>query len=146
MGLRPRIDRPSPAHMDKSRPGDSERHLTLVRQLPCAVTGISGPSDPHHLMRAVPVEHRKRGKSVTNEDRWTIPLSRAVHRQLHDDKRQDDELFLMERGVDARRLAQALWDVRDEGLEAYERVILRHAQDRLTRLRDAMRANSEDAA
>lgn len=135
--MKPRIDRASPAHMDKSRPGDSELHLKQIRLLPCAVTGRPGPSHPHHLMRAVPVKHRKRGQSVTNEDRWTIPLCHEIHRQLHDDKRQDDELFLIERGVDARRMAQALWDVRDDGPDGYERVSMRHTQDRLMKMRAA---------
>lgn len=131
MGLRARMLRPDIGHMDKSRPGDSEPHLKQVRLLPCAVTGAPGPNHPHHLMRAVPVKHRKRGQSVTNEDRWTIPLCLEVHRQLHDDKRQDDELFLIERGVDGRRLAQALWDVREDGPDGYERVSMRHAQERM---------------
>lgn len=126
--MKPRIDRTSPARMDKSRPGDSEPHLKQVRLLPCAVTGRPGPNDAHHLMRSIP--DSKRGMSSTNEDRWTIPLCRDVHDQLHNDKRSDDELWLIERGVNGRDMASALWAVRNDGAEAYERISARHAQAR----------------
>ena len=33
----------------KSRPGMSEDHLALIRQLPCCVCSRQSPSDPHHL-------------------------------------------------------------------------------------------------
>lgn len=136
--LPPRIPRQVPGKSvvkaEQKRERRAEDHVELVRQLPCAATGRPPRNDPHHVMRVGPGE---RGMSLTTGGRWTIPLSRAVHREIT--PHGDPEAVLLARyGVLARELATALWAASPD-LEAMERIVRRHHQE--ARLR--MKAGSE---
>jgi len=129
--------------MGRPNDGNDPKHLEMIRKLPCAVFGTTGEIHAHHLMR---VDPNSRGVGKKNDDKWAIPLSPRAHNMVHLDKRaieMGEEAWLMSRGVLGRELAKALWSCRGEELEAYERISLRHAQDRIAR----MRTNSgKDAA
>ncbi len=85
--MRPRrIDREPPSRTPKVRDGDSAGHLRFVRTLPCVASvpcggQLGGPAggEAHHLQGHA-VGH---GIGRRAEDRWTIPVSRAVHAWLH---------------------------------------------------------------
>lgn len=124
MGLAARIPRAPVARMGSKRE-DDETHLGMIRRLHSAVSGTPGPGDPHHLLRA---DNLPKGTGRTNEDRYAIPLTRAEHDALHADKKQDEEAWLMERGVDGRSLAKSLWECRGKGFEKYERIMFHHLQ------------------
>ena len=124
MALPARIYRPEVPRMGSKRE-DNEKHLDVIRRLHSCISGTPGPGDPHHLLRA---DNLPKGTGRTNEDRYAIPLTRAEHDALHDDKAGDEEAWLMTRQVDGRALAAALWACRDQGFEAYERVMFRHLQ------------------
>ena len=90
------------------REGNSEKHLALVRQLPSCVSGRIGPCDPHHL-RSGPAAS-ERGVNQKATDRWTVPLLRIEHDELHRIASRYEEAWFMERGVaDVIELANALW-------------------------------------
>lgn len=128
MALRPRIPRPPIPRMGSKRE-DDRKHLDIIKTLCCAVYGTPGPNDPHHLQRGV--DHMPAGMGRTSEDRYAIPLSRKAHDFLHTNKYAvsiGEESWLMEMGVDGRALAKALWGCRDQGRDAYERIIMRHLQ------------------
>lgn len=131
MRLNARIPRDPVPRMGRTREGDSPKYILLIKQLPCAVYSFYPPSDPHHLMR---VTATSRGASMRNEDRWAIPLSRKAHDELHAYKLGTEEDYLASKGVLGRELAAALWACRDEGLDAMQRVMFRHSQDRSRRL------------
>ena len=57
-------------------------HLRFVASQPCLVCGRS-PSDPHHIKFA---EQRAMGRKVS--DRFTVPLCRLHHRELHRPRRR----------------------------------------------------------
>ena len=52
------------------------RHMALVKELPCAVCGQSGPSDAHHIL-----EGRTPGRK--SSDLLCIPLCRDCHTGSH---------------------------------------------------------------
>lgn len=132
MSLAPRIARTVPVSVRSKRPGDDKRHLEVIRGLPCVIPGCgSQTSEPHHLLR---VDNLPKGTARKNEDRWAIPLCWKHHRRTvsktdcaHGDH-GDDEGWLVEKGIQARDLAQALWACRlkDNYAEAALRVVLRH--------------------
>jgi len=126
-----RIQKSTTAKMGRPNDGNDPKHLEMLRKLPCAVFGTTGKIHAHHLMRVDPAS---RGMGKKNDDKWAIPLSPHAHNMVHLDKRaieMGEEAWLMSRGVRGRELAKALWACRGKDLEAYERVILRHAQDRI---------------
>ncbi len=53
-----------------------ETALEIVRELPCAACGKSGPSVPHHPTTG--------GMGTKCADNLTIPLCAACHREVHD--------------------------------------------------------------
>lgn len=122
--MKARIERASVPRMGRLRSGDSARHLSMLRQLCCAVYQTPGPSDPHHLMR---IDSASRGMALRNADRYAIPLSRKAHDELHASKLGEED-FLASKGVDGRGLALALWTQRDGELADYQRIMDRHAQ------------------
>ncbi|MEM6704651.1 MAG: hypothetical protein AAF690_18170 [Acidobacteriota bacterium] len=73
------------------------RHAEWIRQMPCALTGAPGPSDPHHTVR--------RGMGGCGGDRSTlVPLSREAHEEVERSRDPETERVL-------RMLAQCLWAV-----------------------------------
>ena len=79
------------------------KHLAFVRELECPIYPGERPIEAHHLLRADP----RRGIGRKAADRYTIPLSRNAHSDLH--ACGDEEGWLAARGIDGRALAAALW-------------------------------------
>jgi ERF superfamily len=76
-------------------------HLRFVATQPCLVCGRT-PSDPHHLKFA---EQRAMGRKVS--DRFTIPICRLHHRELH--RRGDERTWWASQGIDPLAIAATLW-------------------------------------
>ena len=87
------------------------RHLTFIRELECPIYPGERPIEAHHLLRADP----RRGIGRKAADRYTIPLSRKAHSELH--ACGGEESWLAARGVDGRALAAALWRVSSDAQE-----------------------------
>lgn len=90
--------------LPKRKPWRSERYLQFVRSLPCAVT-IRPGVDPHHQ-----IGHGQGKMGGTSSDIRAIPLTRAIHDELHrgvqtwEDKYGDQRDFILstiERALEA---------------------------------------------
>jgi hypothetical protein len=91
------------------REGNSEKHLALIRQLPCCLTGRRAPSDPHHLLEGLAHE-RGVGRKAT--DRWALPVCRAKHDEIHRMGSRKEWAFFRDHGIaDPLEFAAALWRV-----------------------------------
>jgi hypothetical protein len=77
-------------------------HLKFVASQPCLVCGRT-PSDAHHIKFA---EQRAMGRKVG--DRFTVPLCRLHHRELH--RRGNERLWWESQGIDPLGVAATLWD------------------------------------
>lgn len=104
-----------------------EKHLRMVRQLPCCVCK-STPDNPNnatteaaHVRYASP-ENGKRyvGKGEKPDDRWVVPLCGQHHRDQHEIGERE---FWLLAGIDPVRLAVALWASTGDFAEA-ERITL----------------------
>lgn len=129
--VRERITRkPKPSAAEK-RDGNSKKHLALVRQLSCCVTG-KRPVDPHHLKEGLAHE-RGIGRKAT--DRWTVPLCREKHEEVERIGSRNEWAWFKRHGIDdPLELAAALW--RNTGdLDRMMRVIEAH--------RDVLRSEDE---
>jgi hypothetical protein len=90
------------------REGNCEKHLALIRQLPCCVTGRAGPNDPHHLKSGPAAKERGVGMRAT--DKWLVPLCRSAHDELERlGSRSEDAWFRAHGIADVVELAAALW-------------------------------------
>jgi len=106
------------------RPGMSEEHLVLIRQLPSCVSGRVGPCDPHHLKSGAAAAER--GVQLKATDRWTVPLKRDEHDELERISSRREEAWFRERGIaDVSELANALW-INTGDLERMRRVMQAH--------------------
>ncbi len=76
-------------------------HLKFVSSQPCLVCGRT-PSDAHHVKFA---EQRAMGRKVS--DRFTIPLCRLHHRELH--RRGHERVWWESQGIDPLGIAATLW-------------------------------------
>jgi hypothetical protein len=76
-------------------------HLRFVAAQPCLVCGRI-PSDPHHIKFA---EQRAMGRRVS--DRFTVPLCRLHHRELH--RRGNERAWWQRYGIDPLAIAATLW-------------------------------------
>jgi hypothetical protein len=76
-------------------------HLRFVAGQPCVVCGRT-PSDPHHIKFA---EQRAMGRKVS--DRFTIPICRLHHRELH--RRGNERVWWQNQGIDPLPAAATLW-------------------------------------
>ena len=91
------------------REGNCEKHLALIRELPCCVTGRAGPNDPHHLCSGPAAKERSLGKRAT--DRWAVPLCRAAHDEVHSMGSRREQAWFRAHGIDdVIELAAALWN------------------------------------
>lgn len=107
------------------RPGMSTRHLSLIRTLPCCITGRPGPSDPHHIKSGPARLERATGRKAT--DRWAVPLSREIHDQIEGLGSRNEDAWFRERGIDVVALAEALWEATGD-LHEMERVLFKHTR------------------
>lgn len=76
-------------------------HLRFVARQPCLACGRS-PCDPHHIKFA---EQRAMGRKVS--DRFTVPLCRLHHRDLH--RRGNERAWWQSHSVDPLTVAARLW-------------------------------------
>jgi ERF superfamily len=76
-------------------------HLKYVTSQPCLVCGRT-PSDAHHIKFAEP---RAMGRKVS--DRFTVPICRLHHRQLH--RRGDERAWWQSQAIDPLMIAATLW-------------------------------------
>ena len=76
-------------------------HLRFVAAQPCLVCGRT-PSDPHHIKFA---QQRAMGRKVS--DRFTVPICRLHHRQLH--RRGNERAWWQRQGIDPLAIAASLW-------------------------------------
>jgi ERF superfamily len=79
----------------------NREHLKFVASQPCLVCGRT-PSDAHHIKFA---EQRAMGRKVS--DRFTIPICRLHHRELH--RRANERAWWEGRGIDPLGIAATLW-------------------------------------
>jgi ERF superfamily len=77
-------------------------HLKFVTSQPCLVCGRM-PSDAHHVKFA---EQRALGRKVS--DRFTVPVCRLHHRELH--RRGNERDWWQDQGIEPLGIATALWD------------------------------------
>lgn len=103
----------------RKREGMSEKHLEMIRQLPCVVTGRR-PVEAHHLLRGPGIV---RGMSIKAQDRWAIPVHVEIHREIH--KLGNDEAYLDKHGINGTALAQDLWNVSGD-FTAMSRIVERY--------------------
>lgn len=94
----------------EEREGNSAPHLSLIRQMPCAVCLRSRPLvivDPHHLRSGEALAER--GVGMRASDRWAVPLCRDDHDALHRLSSRREKQFFYDGGIDPFDLAVALW-------------------------------------
>ena len=77
-------------------------HLKFVASQPCLLCGRT-PSDAHHIKFA---EQRAMGRKVG--DRFTVPLCRLHHRELH--RRGNEAAWWEGQGIDPLGIAATLWN------------------------------------
>ena len=84
-----------------------QHHLRFVSSQPCLICARR-PTDAHHLRFA---QVTAMGRKVS--DRFTVPLCRLHHRDLHD--RGNERLWWQDKGIDPLAVATALWRKTHEG-------------------------------
>ena len=82
-----------------------EKHLKYVRQLPCCVCGMTGGVDPHHLRSFA----FGRGMGMKSDDKWTVPLCRKCHNDVHMVGTKEEPAWFFGLGIESSELADALW-------------------------------------
>jgi ERF superfamily len=76
-------------------------HLTFVASQPCLLCGRT-PSDAHHIKFA---EQRAMGRKVS--DRFTVPICRLHHRELH--RKGNERAWWEKQEIDPLVIAASLW-------------------------------------
>jgi hypothetical protein len=76
-------------------------HLKFVASQPCLICGRT-PSDPHHIKFA---EQRAMGRKVS--DRFTVPICRLHHRELH--RKGNERAWWKKQEIDPLPVAASLW-------------------------------------
>lgn len=90
----------------EGREGNSEEHLAYIRKLPCCVTLRTPCGEAHHLQSGT----GERGMQQRSTDRWTVPLTHALHMELHRLGSKREGGWFKERGIPAPLdLAAALY-------------------------------------
>ena len=113
------------------RVGMSERHLVLVRQLPCVIGGETYGIQAHHLKTGPAKGERGAGFRAT--DRWSLPLFWTRHDDLERLGSRREPAFFHERGLDPYALAAALWANTGDAARM-ARVIVAHQQEAIRKL------------
>jgi hypothetical protein len=85
----------------KPVPERDRNHLRFVAAQPCLVCGRT-PSDPHHIRFA---EQRAMGRKVS--DRFTVPICRLHHRELH--RKGNERAWWEKQEIDPLPVAARLW-------------------------------------
>jgi ERF superfamily len=85
----------------KPMPERDREHLKFVASQPCLICGRT-PSDPHHIKFA---EQRAIGRKVS--DRFTVPICRLHHRELH--RKGNERAWWEKQEIDPLPAAASLW-------------------------------------
>lgn len=121
--VRERIAKKNKPKSASKREGMNEKHLALIRQLPCCVTGKAPRSDPHHLKEGLAHE-RGIGRKAT--DRWAVPLCRQKHEEVERIGSRQEWAWFRSHGIeDPLELAAALWRVTGD-LDRMRKVLAAH--------------------
>lgn len=106
----------------EDREGMSERHLRLIRQLPCLTCGTIPAGEAHHLKCT-----GDRGMSVRSRDKHTIPHCHTCHMDIESRGAKNEVAYYgaIGAGIDPLALAEALWDSSGD-LAAMTRVFIAH--------------------
>lgn len=108
----------------EKREGNSEKHLELLRLLPCCITGKTPAGEVHHLKAGAARLERGMGQRAT--DQWGLPLSRIPHDAVERIGSRQEHAFFRENGVDdPYELAAALWQATGD-LDRMRRVLQAH--------------------
>jgi len=109
------------------REGNCERHLALIRQLPCCVCGRAPPVDCHHLKSGPASAERSVGRRAT--DQWAVPLCRICHSAVERMGSRREFEFFAANGIDQPyEMAKALWNCSPKTPEAMLPVLAAHCQ------------------
>ena len=123
----PKVKKKSAA---EKREGMSEKHLALIRQLPCCV--CQRPSgEAHHLKISA-----ERGMGMRATDKWAVPLCHEDH--INGVERvgsRNEVAWFRKHGVSPLDLAAGLWAVTGN-LDAMQAVMLAHKQSLLVKERE----------
>lgn len=112
----------------EERPGNSEPHLALIRQMPCCVCLVMRPEaivDPHHLQSGE--AGKERGVGMRATDKWALPLCRIHHDMLHRLGSRKEKGFFFDSGIDPYDLAVALWNSTGD-LERMVKILIAHRE------------------
>lgn len=95
--------------LQERREGNCEQHASLIRALPCCVTGITPAGTIHHL-KSGPAS-KERGMGMKAPDWWGVPLCEDAH--LNGVERvgtRNEFSWFQAHGIaDVYELAAALW-------------------------------------
>lgn len=89
----------------------NERHLSLIRSLPCLICFRPAPSEAAHLRYGEPARGKPpTGISEKPDDKWTLPLCAEHHRTGKDAQHGMGEREWWElHGIDPIALCEALY-------------------------------------
>ena len=104
----------------EERPGMSEEHLALIRQLPCVSCLVLPAGEAHHLKCT-----GERGMSVRSTDRWALPHCHNCHMEIESRGAKQEIAYYGSFGVDPLALAEALWKSTGD-LAQMARIIIAH--------------------
>ena len=89
----------------EERDGNDAAHLEYIRRLPCCVSLAVPCGEAHHLQQT-----GERGMGQRSTDKWAVPLTHALHMELHRLGSRKETGWFRERGIEAPLdLAAALW-------------------------------------
>lgn len=104
--LRERIAEKGNSNWREERPGMSEDHCALIRQMPCCVCMAVPAGQIHHLKLGT----GERGLSVRSSDRWGVSLCLEDHDAVERAGTRNEQRWFSDRGIaDPIELAAALW-------------------------------------
>ena len=84
-----------------------QQHRRWIKTLPSLITGTCGNVDCCHISMADPSAGKtSRGKAQKTDDYYVVPLSRALHNEIHD---IGERRFQEKYGLDLIRIALALY-------------------------------------
>lgn len=89
------------------RSGMSEKHLQLIRKLPCVACLKMPAGTAHHIKTGT----GERGVGLRSTDKWAVPLCWPDHEELERAGSRNEIRWFREHGIDdPHGLAAALWN------------------------------------
>lgn len=128
----------TPADKRKKLPGNSEKHLAILRTLPCCIPGCNKVGGTVHHLKTT----GHRGAGMKSPDKYGLPMCEEHH--LHGVERagsKNEISWFEKRGIEPLELAAALWMVSpDKG--AMFRIVIAHknpSADALLKARETLK-------